>query len=187
MSPSENATERAAHDRSSNTLAGRAADRLAQVSGNLARDLVGHRPRHLPGNRLRRRQSCSTRPIGPVKAAEETSDRASDCRENAAALRLYALAGTGRSSSSGHGASLQTPLQDFVGRFRINGLVVLALQRTPIRADGGRTRMRLTIEGVPSPSRNDTSASPLPSWVMTWAVFSLGLGRKVSAAAATAF
>ena len=41
--------------------------------------------------------------------------------------------------------------------------------------------------GVPFPSRNDTRASPLASSVMTWAVLSLGLGRNVCAAAATAF
>ena len=57
----------------------------------------------------------------------------------------------------------------------------------PIRAVGGRIITRSTIAGVPLPSRNDTSASPLPSSVMTLAVSSFGLGRKVSAAAATAF
>ena len=57
----------------------------------------------------------------------------------------------------------------------------------PIRADGGRTMMRSTIAGVPLPSMNETSASPLPNSMMTWAVLSLGLGRNVWAAAATAF
>ena len=52
---------------------------------------------------------------------------------------------------------------------------------------GGRTMQRSTIEGVPLPSRNDTSASPLPSSLMTVAVSSFGLARKVSAAARTAF
>ena len=44
-----------------------------------------------------------------------------------------------------------------------------------------------TMLGVPFPSRKDTSASPFPSSVMTCAVSSFGLGRKVSAAARTAF
>ena len=41
--------------------------------------------------------------------------------------------------------------------------------------------------GVPLPSRKETSASPLPSSMITLAVSSFGLGRKVWAAAATAF
>ena len=57
----------------------------------------------------------------------------------------------------------------------------------PIRAVGGRIMTRSTIVGVPPPSRNDTSASPLPSSMMTRAVSSFGLGRKVCAAAVTAF
>ena len=57
----------------------------------------------------------------------------------------------------------------------------------PIRAVGGRISARCTIAGVPLPSRNDTSASPLPSSVMTLAVSSFGFGRNVSAAAATDF
>ena len=57
----------------------------------------------------------------------------------------------------------------------------------PIRADGGRIMTRSTIAGVPPPSRNDTSASPLASSMMTRAVSSFGLGRKVCAAAVTAF
>ena len=57
----------------------------------------------------------------------------------------------------------------------------------PIRPVGGRTMIRSTMAGVPLPSRNDTSASPLPSSVMTWAVLSFGFGRNVCAAAATAF
>ena len=71
-------------------------------------------------------------------------------RKNAAALRLCALARTGRSSPTGRGAGLQTSLQDFVGRLGIDGLVVLALQRTPVdhrgaffrayRPDPGRRR-----------------------------------------------
>ena len=57
----------------------------------------------------------------------------------------------------------------------------------PIRAEGGRIRTRSTIAGVPLPSRNDTSASPLPNSMMILAVSSFGLGRNVCAAAATAF
>ena len=57
----------------------------------------------------------------------------------------------------------------------------------PIRPVGGRIMMRSTIAGVPLPSRKETSASPLPNSVMTWAVSSFGFGRKVCAAAATAF
>ena len=57
----------------------------------------------------------------------------------------------------------------------------------PTRADGGQIMHRSTIDGVPLPSRNDTSASPFPSSVITVAVSSLGFGRKVSAAARTAF
>src|SRR6266702_2780856 len=58
---------------------------------------------------------------------------------------------------------------------RSSGVIV------PIRADGGRTIARSTMLGVPPPSRNDTSASPLASSMMTCAVLSLGLGRNVSA------
>src|SRR2546423_719622 len=57
----------------------------------------------------------------------------------------------------------------------------------PIRPVGGRIMMRSTIAGVPLPSRKETSASPLPNSVMTWAVSSFGFGRNVCAAAATAF
>ena len=56
-----------------------------------------------------------------------------------------------------------------------------------MRPDGGRIMTRSTKAGVPLPSRNDTSASPLANSVITCAVLSLGLGRKVSAAALTAF
>ena len=48
----------------------------------------------------------------------------------------------------------------------------------PIRADGGRIMQRSTIEGVPLPSRNETSASPLPSSLMTLAVSSFGIGAE---------
>ena len=57
----------------------------------------------------------------------------------------------------------------------------------PIRAEGGRIMTRSTIAGVPLPSRNETSASPLPNSMMTFVVSSFGLGRNVWAAAATAF
>src|SRR6185503_7356600 len=52
-----------------------------------------------------------------------------------------------------------------------------ALVTGPRRADGGQINARSTIDGVPLPSRNDTSASPLPNSVITFAVSSFGLGR----------
>ena len=48
----------------------------------------------------------------------------------------------------------------------------------PIRAEGGRTITRSTIAGVPLPSRNETSASPLPSSMMTLVVSSFGIGPE---------
>ena len=48
----------------------------------------------------------------------------------------------------------------------------------PRRADGGRIMARSTIDGVPLPSRNETSASPLPSSVITCAVSSFGIGPE---------
>jgi hypothetical protein len=57
----------------------------------------------------------------------------------------------------------------------------------PTRPDGGRTSVRSTIEGEPFASSVDTSASPVPSVVMTVAQSKAGLGRKVSAAVLTAF
>ena len=57
----------------------------------------------------------------------------------------------------------------------------------PMRAVGGLIMMRSTMDGVPLPSRKDTSASPLPNSVMTFAVSSFGFGRNVWAAARTAF
>ncbi len=52
----------------------------------------------------------------------------------------------------------------------------------PIWLAGGQTSARWTMPGVPLSSRKDTKASPTASWVMTVAVSSLGLVRKVSAA-----
>ncbi len=74
----------------------------------------------------------------------------------------------------------------------LTGLLAITALRSsgvtgPTRADGGRTMQRSTIEGVPLPSRNDTSASPLPSSLITVAVSRFGFGRNVSAAARTAF
>src|ERR1700730_15818405 len=65
--------------------------------------------------------------------------------------------------------------------FRSSGVI------GPIRAVGGRIMTRSTMAGVPLPSRNDTSASPLPNSMMTAAVSSFGLGRNVRAAAPAAF
>ena len=57
----------------------------------------------------------------------------------------------------------------------------------PMRLDGGRTMVRSTMVGTPLRSRTETSASPLPSWVIASSVLKAGLGRKVEAAVATAF
>src|SRR5437899_7628341 len=48
----------------------------------------------------------------------------------------------------------------------------------PSRAEGGRTMQRSTIDGVPLPSRKETSASPLPSSMMILAVVELGIGTE---------
>jgi hypothetical protein len=73
----------------------------------------------------------------------------------------------------------------------LTGLLKIRAMRSagvigPSRADGGRITQRSTIDAVPSPSRKETSASPLPSSVITLAVSSLGLGRNMFAAAFTA-
>ncbi|MCY1550399.1 hypothetical protein D9M68_866510 [compost metagenome] len=57
----------------------------------------------------------------------------------------------------------------------------------PTCAEGGRISVRPTMDGMPLSSSTETSASPVPSWVMTSAVEKAGLGRNVSAATFTAF
>jgi len=57
----------------------------------------------------------------------------------------------------------------------------------PTWPEGGRIRVRPTIEGTPLSSSTETSASPVPSWVITSAVEKAGLGRNESAAIRTAF
>ncbi len=79
-----------------------------------------------------------------------------------------------------------------VSYFPLTGLFAMIAARSagvigPIRPQGGRIMQRSTIDGVPLPSRNDTSASPLPSSMITCAVSSFGLARKVLAAVCTAF
>ena len=55
-----------------------------------------------------------------------------------------------------------------------------------MREPGGRMRMRSTGVGAPFSSSTDTSASPVPSWVMAVSVSTSGFWRKVSATTFTA-
>ena len=57
----------------------------------------------------------------------------------------------------------------------------------PIRQRGGQITVRSTGIGTPLSWSVETRASPTPSWEMTAATSSLGLGTKVSAAVRTAF
>ena len=57
----------------------------------------------------------------------------------------------------------------------------------PMRERGGRISVRSTMPGTPPSPRQDTSASPTPSWPMASSTSSFGFARKVSAAALTAF
>ena len=57
----------------------------------------------------------------------------------------------------------------------------------PILDAGGSTNARWTTSGRPFSSRNEISASPTPSSVMTFSVSSAGLARIVDAADLTAF
>ena len=57
----------------------------------------------------------------------------------------------------------------------------------PIRQRGGQMTTFSTGIGTPLSWSVETSASPTPSWPMTAATSSFGLGTKVSAAVRTAF
>ena len=75
---------------------------------------------------------------------------------------------------------------------RPSGLAAISAARSsgviaPIRPRGGKIRARSTMLGAPSACSVETSASPTPSSVITSSTSSFGLGRKVSAAARTAF
>src|ERR1700759_4907435 len=127
LSPPENSAERTANDRPSNTLAGRAGDGFTDSGRKFAGNFVGDRTRHVARDCLGRGQSGAAPPVGAVKAAE----KASDCSQNTVVRGLRDLTGR-RHAPSGHVAILQTSLQDFIGRLRIDGLLVFALERTSI-------------------------------------------------------
>ena len=57
----------------------------------------------------------------------------------------------------------------------------------PSCEEGGRMRVRWTMEGADFSSSVETSASPVPSSVITCSVSNAGFGRKLSAAAWTDF
>src|SRR6516164_9470005 len=129
-SPPQNASHGATHDGAADRAAHLAANRFADVGRDLARDAVADRTRHLPRDHLTGGKPRSARTRGAEDVAQHAADTAQYRAEAAGRLRLPRPGRRMRCSNRpAHGAGLQALLQELVGGFGIDGLIVLTLDR----------------------------------------------------------
>src|SRR4051794_34028134 len=74
--PSQNPTQRTAHDRAADRIAHRSGDRLAEVAGDLAGNAVRHRAGDLTCDQLTGRQPVAARIVRSEDRTEHAADLA---------------------------------------------------------------------------------------------------------------